>query len=280
VSSLTRFCLTIQYDGSPFHGWQLQPKARTVQGEVERVLKKLTGARRPVVASGRTDGGVHALGQVASVAVPSHRWSAKELRRALNALLPREIWIKEARQVDPDFHPRFDARKRSYAYRIGTAPESGSPFHHPWCWDLSDELLDSIRLEEAATLIPGQRSFRRFAKAGQPHRGERCHVFTATWIRWGELGLEFRIEADRYLHHMVRYLVGTMVDVGLGRRPLDEMRVLLTNPDSALRTSAPAPARGLFLHQVEYEEGRLGEGLDRDPPGATPPSSDPVTGTT
>lgn len=255
----------IQYDGSAFHGWQFQPDVGTVQGQVETVLNTLTGARRPVVASGRTDRGVHSLGQVASVDVPSDRWSAVELRRAMNALLPREIWISRMWRVPPDFHPRFDARRRGYLYRVGTAPESHSPFHRSWCWPMTDELLDLDALRRCAELIPGERSFRRFAKAGQPHRGERCEVFSAGWESWDAIGLQFRITANRYLHHMVRYLVGTMVEVAVGRRTVLEMGELLTRPETSLRTSPPAPPEGLFLEAVEYEKSRLAHHPDRDP---------------
>ncbi len=271
MTSTTRYALTIQYDGSAFHGWQFQPDVRTVQGEVESVLQTLTGARRPVVGSGRTDRGVHSLGQVASIDVPSERWSAVELRRAMNALLPREIWIAELRRVPSDFHPRFDARRRGYLYRVGTVPEAHSPFHRPWCWPLADEPVEVDLLRQCAELIPGERSFRRFAKAGQPHRGERCQVFSAVWEPWGATGLHFRITANRYLHHMVRYLVGTMVEVAAGRRTVAEMNELLTDPDTSLRTSPPAPPEGLFLEVVEYENGRLGHHPDRDPGKPGPP---------
>lgn len=264
---LRRFCFVVQYDGSPFHGWQLQSEGRTIQGEIEGVLRRITGGQRTLVGSGRTDAGVHALGQVATVDVPD-RWCAAELRRAVNALLPDEIWLKEVRRVPSDFHARFHPSSRTYEYRLGMLDEAGSPFRRRWCWNVSDLPPDPDLLHRTAELVPGRRSFRKFAKTGQPKRGERCDVRRARWVPWNRTGLRFEIAANRYLHHMVRYLVGTMVDVARGRRAIDEMSELLTNPDTDLTTSAPAPAHGLFLASVEYPPERLGEHPDRDPPDA------------
>lgn len=271
---LRRFCLLIQYDGTPYRGWQRQAERAgpTVQGEIESVIERLTGARRPVVGSGRTDAGVHAEGQVASVDVPP-RWGAVELRRAMNALLPREIRIPEVRRVPGDFHPRFHAILRRYDYLLGTAPASGSPFRSRWCWALMEDDVSDALLADAAVLIPGERSFRSFARSGQPERGEVCRVEEAAWTPWEELGFRFRITADRYLHHMVRYLVGTMVAVARGLRPLDEMAELLQNPDTPLATSPPAPPEGLFLSRVEYPPESLGTHPDRDPPSGAATSS-------
>lgn len=262
-----RLKLTIQYDGSRFHGWQLQPDVRTVQGEIEAAVRRLTGARRPVVGSGRTDTGVHALGQVASVDVPS-RWTAAEFRRAMNAVLPEEIWLQHVVPVGSDFHPRYDAVERTYLYRIGLDDRTFSPFHRPWCWALA-EPLDREALERCAAYLGGERSFRAFARSGQPQRGEICHVHAAAWSPWEDLGLVFRITANRYLHHMVRYLVGTMVDVARGRRPEEDMARLLDPDDSSRTTSPPAPPEGLFLARVHYPSG-----AERDDPAFAPASPD------
>jgi tRNA pseudouridine38-40 synthase len=261
---LRRYSLLIQYDGTDFQGWQTQAEGRTVQGEIERVLARITGERRAVLGSGRTDRGVHALGQVASVEIPG-RWSARRLRSALNALLPVDVRVFEARRVPAAFHPRYDASSRSYEYRVGTGPEAGSPFLRRWCWDASREPPVRALLEAGARLIPGERSFRKFAKSGQPERGERCDVRAARWSTWNGTGLRFSITADRYLHHMVRYLVGTMVAVARGRRPLGELDELLSEPNTPLVTSPPAPPEGLFLAGVEYPADRLGNDPDRDP---------------
>lgn len=247
-----RFALRVHYDGAPFFGWQLQPGVPTVQGELETVLSRLTGGERVVVTgSGRTDRGVHATGQVAVADLPAS-WTAGALRRSLNALLPRGIWIEAACPVSSGFHPRFDAVRRSYRYRVGTVPETRSPFLAGVCWTRCDPPPDLEVLEQCAEGLPGTRSFRAFAKAGQPERGEICTIFAARWRPWGTRGLVFEVQADRFLHHMVRYLVGTMVEVAEGGRPMGEFEALLKDPNAPFRTSPPAPPEGLFLVDVEY----------------------------
>ncbi len=242
--------MTVHYDGGHFFGWQFQPIQRTVQGELERALSRLADQPRSVLAAGRTDRGVHATGQVATVDMPV-RWSASDLQRSLNAILPRDIWIEDVHTVHPDFHPRFDAVARTYTYRIGTAPGARSPFHRGWCWALGRALPREL-LDTAAAHLPGEHSFASFRKAGQPERGDRCTVARAAWTPW-ELGVEFTITADRYLHHMVRYLVGTMVGIARGHRPATDLPALLLG-QPRLETSPPAPPEGLFLTLVEYPD--------------------------
>jgi tRNA pseudouridine38-40 synthase len=258
ATSNVRLLLTVHYDGGGFHGWQLQPDHRTVQGELEEVLSRLADRPVTVLGSGRTDTGVHATGQVASLDLPSS-WTPEKLHRALDALLPDDVWVESVRRARPDFHPRYDAVARTYVYRIGTGASAASPFHKRWCWPLR-EPLDRDLLAGAASSILGRHSFEAFAKTGQPERGDQCTVAAADWSEW-QLGPCFTITADRYLHHMVRYLVGTMVDVARGRRPLADVAALL-EPGTELVTSPPAPAEGLFLSHVEYPEDVL---LDADP---------------
>lgn len=252
---LTRFYLALHYDGAAFHGWQVQPDVRTVQGDIEAVLERISGGPRTLIGSGRTDAGVHATGQVAAVDLPS-RWTAARLRQALNGLLADDVWVEEARAVARDFHPRFDATARTYRYRVGTAAVTESPFHRRWCWPLGREPAHEA-MASCAALLAGDHSFRAFAKAGQPERGDRCVVREARWDRWESLGWVFTITANRYLHHMVRYLVGTLVEIGVGGRPADDFRGLLTGSDPTLTTSPPAPPQGLFLARVEYPEAAL-----------------------
>ncbi|MFH1764150.1 MAG: tRNA pseudouridine(38-40) synthase TruA [Gemmatimonadota bacterium] len=247
-----RFRLTVHYDGTYFFGWQIQAWGRTVEGEMEAALERLTGARRPVVAAGRTDSGVHATGQVVSVTLPT-RWEADEIQRALNAALPNDIWVESARVADPGFHPRYSAQARSYRYQLGLTALAFSPFHRPWCWPLIRE-VDVNLLHQGAALLLGEHSFKAFAKVGQEARGDRCTVSEARWVPWEGLGLAFQITADRFLHHMVRYLMGTMVDIARNRRPLDDLIELLSTPGRGLITSPPAPPEGLFLSKVHYPE--------------------------
>jgi tRNA pseudouridine38-40 synthase len=247
-----RIRFTLHYDGRGFHGWQVQPEQRTVQGEVEKVVSRLVNGPCTVLGSGRTDRGVHATGQVAAVDVPV-RWSASALRRAMNALLPDDVWVADAEHAPPRFHPRYDALSRSYVYRLGLAPEADSPFRAPFCWPLARP-VDLGAMESAAARIVGDHSFRAFAKSGQEERGDRCTVTEARWAEWEGVGLEFHVSANRFLHHMVRYLVGTMVDVGLGQRPADDLDALLAN-EPGQETSPPAPPEGLFLNAVTYPAG-------------------------
>ncbi len=247
----TRFKLTVHYDGSALHGWQVQPGGPTVQGEIERAAKRLAAGRRVVLGAGRTDAGVHACGQVAVVDMPPS-WSAGALAKSLNALLPGAIWIERVEAVPGEFHPRYEAVSRTYAYRVGTAPQAASPFRRQWCWPL-DRPFDRDLAALAAESLTGAHDFRAFAKAGQPHRGYRCRVEQAGWREWNGMGAIFDITANRFLHRMVRYLVGTMVDIGRGARPVSDMARLL-NAEPGLRTSRPAPPSGLFLARVNYAD--------------------------
>lgn len=247
-SELARIRFTLHYDGRAFFGWQVQRTERSVQGEVERVLGGLFNRPLRIVGAGRTDRGVHATGQVAAVDAPIG-WTPEALRRAMNALLPSDIWVQSVATCAADFHPRYDAVARSYHYRLGLAPEARSPFHAPWCWPLRNR-PDAARMEGATRALVGDHSFRAFAKAGQEERGDRCTVMEARWEAWA-LGLEFHITANRFLHRMVRYLVGTLVAAGRGKRDPDEVRRLLEG-DPALTTSPPAPPEGLFLAEVRY----------------------------
>ncbi len=246
-----RVKLTLHYDGGGFHGWQVQPGARTVQGELEAALSRLAAEPVGVLGAGRTDAGVHATGQVASALMPE-KWAPAAVRRALNAILPPDIWVAEAEAVPAEFHARYDAAAREYEYRVGTEERCRSPFLRRYCWPLA-ERLDAGVLAQTAGMLVGEHSFRAFAKAGQPERGERCAVADSGWEPW-EAGLLYRVRADRFLHHMVRYLVGTMVDAARGRRPARDVAVLLKGGGTAggLETSPPAPAEGLFLTRVYY----------------------------
>jgi tRNA pseudouridine38-40 synthase len=249
-----RVKLTLHYDGAAFHGWQVQPESRTVQAELEAALSRLTSRHASVIGAGRTDSGVHATGQVASTLVPL-KWNAGELRRALNAVLPDGIWVAAAEEVPLGFHARYDALARSYIYRVGLAERSGSPFLRRWCWPLL-EAVDKGLLERAAAQVVGEHSFAGFAKSGQPERGVRCIVYASGWSEWSDVGLEFQITANRFLHHMVRYLVGTMIDVARGRRAAGDMAAMLERSEG-VETSPPAPPEGLFLTRVHYARDEL-----------------------
>lgn len=247
-----RVKLVLHYDGRDFYGWQAQTNRRTVQSELSALLGRLCGAESlNLTAAGRTDRGVHATGQVVSALIPE-RFDEQELLRALNALAPRDLWIVSAERVPETFHPRYDATSRTYVYRVGVSRESRSPFEGRWCWPVGDG-LDRELMGAATGCIVGDHDFSTFAKSGQPERGVRCNVSSAFWreAQRDDRVLEFEITADRFLHRMVRYLVGTLVEIGRGFRPVDDMARLLAG-DPGLRAAPPAPAQGLFLARVDY----------------------------
>src|SRR5438477_8617718 len=242
--------LVLHYDGAGFSGWQRQPGERTVQGVLEAAVSRLCGEALTVVGAGRTDAGVHARGQAAGVRVPE-KWSASALRRSMNAILPDDVWIAAAYEMRDEFHPRYSAVSRSYSYFVGTDDLASSPFRrtHELVWR---KPLAFDRPAAAAEAIRGPRCFRAFAVKGTaPKKDEhRCTVSHAAW-REREGGLVFDITADRFLHHMVRFLVGTMLEIAGGRRDLSVMRELLVQDDNS-EVSPPAPAHALFLERVEY----------------------------
>lgn len=244
--------LVTQYDGSGFSGWQRQPDVRTVQGDMEQTLHRLCGVAVTAVAAGRTDAGVHAHGQGVGVKVPP-KWTPGELRRALNATLPPDVWVAEAHAMHPAFHPRFSAERRRYAYVIGTDEAAMSPFRRRTEWALRKPLDLSLLNGECAALL-GEHTFRAFAIQGTAPADDdhRCLVHVAQW-RERPGGVVFDVEANRFLHHMVRFLVGTMVEVATGRRPMGAIAALLDASDNS-NTSPPAPPHGLFFESVTYPQ--------------------------
>jgi tRNA pseudouridine38-40 synthase len=242
--------LVLHYDGAGFSGWQRQPGERTVQGVLEAAVYRLCGEALAVVGAGRTDAGVHARGQAAGVRVPE-KWGATALRRSMNAILPDDVWIAAAFEMREEFHPRYSAVSRSYSYFVGTDDFAFSPFRrtHELAWR---KPLDFTRLTSAAAAIEGEHLFRAFAVRGTaPERdAHRCTISHSEW-RPREGGLVFDIRADRFLHHMVRFLVGTMLEIGEGRREVSVMKELLAQGDNS-EVSPPAPAHALFLERVEY----------------------------
>lgn len=254
------FLAVLHYDGGGFVGWQRQKTGRSVQGEFEGVLERLAGARTVAHAAGRTDAGVHARGMGVSFSLTA-RWTGEKVQRALNALLPRDCWIERVAEMRPGFHARKAARSRRYEYLIGTDESAGSPFRRPYEWALGRK-LDSTSMAFAAAQIEGSHDFRPFAAKGPTRPHYRCVIGRAEWSRRREVpGLRFEIEADRFLHHMVRMLVGTMVDIGLDRRPVTDMEALLARTDNT-ETSPPAPPQGLFFLAAEYPAEWYADGLE------------------
>jgi len=245
---------------------------RTVQGAVEEALARLLDRPGPpgprIDLAGRTDTGVHAAAQEIAFEAAAP-WTAAQLHRALSAILPSDVALTRLRNATPDFHPRFDAQARRYEYVVDRASH-GNPFLRNRVWPRPCE-LDVERLGAMARHLPGERSFEGFAKAGQPERGTRCAVEAARWISGPGSLLRFEIAADRFLHHMVRYLVGTMVEIAMNRRPAADLASML-KAEIPSRAVFPAPPRGLYLTGVRYPDG-----WNRDPgiPWLPEPPRDP-----
>jgi tRNA pseudouridine38-40 synthase len=243
----------LQYDGTSFRGWQRQADASTVQAACEEALERIVG-KTAVVAAGRTDTGVHARGQVVHF---DHGggMSARDLRRAWNAHLPNAIWVARLARARPDFHARHDAVARTYRYQLALGGMAESPFVRRYSWPIRRP-LDWDAMTRATEALIGEHDFRRFAKGSGDHRTAvgrepgRCAVRAARWLR-SRHGRALEITADRFLRHMVRALVGSVVAVGLGRIDVDEVRAALT-PGGARPRATYAPAQGLFLWEVEY----------------------------
>ncbi len=242
-----RFKLVIAYDGTDYHGWQIQPNGRSIQAVLQDAIRRMTGESTAVLAAGRTDAGVHARAQVISFAL-QRTVAAETLVRGLNALTPPDISIQSADTVRDDFHPRRAATSRVYAYRIWNAP-CRSPFWRRYAWHVRSQLHDE-RMRTAATLLIGEHDFRTFQAAGCQARQPVRHVLRSELERRDAL-LTYTIEANGFLRHMVRNIIGTLVEVGTGVRQPDDVPALLAARD---RTQAgpTAPACGLCLTQVNY----------------------------
>jgi tRNA pseudouridine38-40 synthase len=251
------FKLTLAYDGSEFSGWQVQPERRTVQGELQEALARITGERHLAQGSGRTDAGVHALAQVATWSTDSPI-PAANLATALNDILPAAIRVLRVEEVPADFHARKSALAKTYCYRIFRG-DICPPFlaryvyHHPYP-------LDEPRMIDAAGVVAGEHDFTSFA-AADPERHQRVldvdaetnNVRTVSMSAWTREGDEFvyRVRGSGFLHHMVRNLVGTFLLVGKGTLTRDDVRRILERKDRSA-AGATAPPQGLYLVSVEY----------------------------
>lgn len=237
--------LIIEYDGSAYAGWQYQPNQQTIQGELEAAIKKLTGKKVTLYGAGRTDAGVHARGQVANFAI-AHTLPASRYRRGLNFHLPEDIVIREAAAVPGEFHSRYDAIFRRYDYLIGrgrSALDAGRR------WEFETD-LDIGLLNAAADYIMGDRDFTTCCVVSSQKENNRCTVFVSRWMREGNT-LRYEIAADRFVHNMIRSLVGLMADVGRRAVTMKTFKDIFHSGDhTAIRRVAPA--RGLCLVAVEY----------------------------
>lgn len=247
------FKLTIQYDGTDFHGWQVQENSRTIQGELERVIGMIENKEVKVTGSGRTDAGVHADAQVANVHL-SRAFTPEKLRSAINGNLWRDIRIMKAETAPDEFHARFSAKQKTYLYRVVNAPVM-SPFwrrfaHH------EPKPLDVKKMNNAARLFLGKHDWTAFS-AAQSDSEDRVRTVsdvsvTSHWDdRCGSM-IEFRITANGFLRYMVRSLAGTLIEAGQGVKDNETIQTAILTGDRSL-CGKTAPAQGLTLLQVGYE---------------------------
>jgi tRNA pseudouridine38-40 synthase len=241
--------LTIEYEGTAYQGWQLQPGGPTVQGVLEQALATALRERVRVRGAGRTDAGVHACGQVAAVRVTRVPDDLGRLRKSLNALTPDDVAVREIALADDAFDPRRHARSRVYEYRLLAAP-APSALWRRFAWHVPVP-LDTAAMASAAAALEGEHDFAAFRAAdAEPVRSTVRRVLESRLAAEGRL-LVYRIEATAFLKHMVRNVIGTLVEVGRGERPADAIPALLAARDRN-RAGATAPAHGLVLVAVRY----------------------------
>jgi tRNA pseudouridine38-40 synthase len=240
---MRRICIQLAYDGGPFHGWQVQPGLPTIQGLLEEILSAMEGQPVHVAGSGRTDAGVHALAQVAAFSL-ENPIPLPNLRRAVNRLLPPAIRVLSTREVPADFHPRFDAVSKTYEYRI-VRGEVCSPFEWPYVYH-HPYPLDEERMAGFARVFEGEHDFSAFAASDARDAEGKSKVRTvfSSVLERGEGRLVYRVRGSGFLKHMVRNMVGTLIEAGRGNLP-----GVTALPE---RSGATVPAKGLFLLGVEY----------------------------
>ena len=244
---MARFFITFQYDGSAYHGWQIQPNGDSVQEEMQKALSTLLREPVEVVGAGRTDAGVHASMMVAHFDTDAG-FDEEQLAYRLNKILPRDIAVRGIRRVRDDMHARFSAVSRTYHYYIHTHK---NPFINDYSCLLHYK-LDVDKMNEAGRFLTTCHDFAAFCKSHTDVKTTLCDVTEARWEWMGDGRLMFTITANRFLRNMVRAVVGTMVDVGRGRLSLEDFQRVV---GSRKRTKAgeSMPAHALFLHDIRYD---------------------------
>lgn len=241
--------LTVAYDGTRFVGWQRQAEGDSLQGVLEAALARFEGAAVTVQGAGRTDSGVHALAQVASVRVTCAH-DVATLTRALNARLPEDLRVLSVEEVAPDFHARFSAKNKTYQYRIRNAPIA-MPFERAYVWHLS-EPLDVDTMRQAAAMVVGTHDFAAFQSVGTQVPCSIRTVLRSAIVQPEPTLIAYEVTGDGFLRHMVRALAGTLVEIGRGWRTAESMRDLVAGA-TRHDAGATAPPHGLFLVAVDYD---------------------------
>ena len=245
MSALRNIKLTIEYDGTLFAGWQRQKRERTVQGELEKALEKLTQEKVNLIAAGRTDSGAHALGQVANFKTKLNL-PVEKFFPALNSLLPRDILVKRVEKVSLEFNSRRDAKSKVYRYRILLGQ---SALHRGYFWPYRFP-VNLISVRGATKVILGEHDFSSFCVAKSKKESNICRIKRANWKKSGNF-LELEIEGNRFLRSMIRILVGTLLEVGRGKIKPQEFQRILQAKDRR-RAGRTAPACGLYLVEVKF----------------------------
>jgi len=242
------FKIIVEYDGTGYHGWQRQKADRTIQQEIEQALETMTAGQITLCGSGRTDAGVHAFGQTANFLCETDL-SPEVFKKGLNSLLPEDIVIKECRLAAESFHARYDVKSKVYHYRIvnrKVPPAIGRQY----AWFIRKR-LDTAAMRYAISHICGIHDFKAFEGTGSPRAHTIRNVMAADLNENNEGSIVFEIEADGFLRYMVRNIVGTLVDVGLGKIIPAEFKEILESKNRS-QASATAPPHGLFLMEVKY----------------------------
>lgn len=251
---IRRIKLVIEYDGSGFHGWQVQENAHTVQEELERAVLKITGENARVTGAGRTDAGVHAFGQVAHFDTSS-KISAEKFAAALNSILPPEVSVVFSQEAPADFHARFSASGKTYEYRILNR-QTRSPILAKRAWHIREE-LDLDDMELAAGKFLGKHDFSAFCSSGHSVLTYDRIITASEWIRQ-EDHQAYRVSGNGFLYNMVRIMIGTMVEIGMKKRPAEDIEALFKGKDRN-QAGITAPPHGLYLVKVHYPDSSCAE---------------------
>lgn len=245
-----RYFIFFSYDGTNYHGWQIQPNANSVQQELQHALSTILRKNIEVVGAGRTDTGVHARHMAAHFDWQKDKipMALDQLAYRLNRILPRDIAVYEVREVSPEMHARFSATSRTYHYYIHTRKD---PFERHYSLQINYP-LDFKKMNEAAEYFLHHEDYAAFCKAGGDNKTTICHVTTAQWVQTSPTTWYFEITANRFLRNMVRAVVGTLIDVGRGKITMEQFLNILHN---GTRSDAgeSMPGNALFLEKVEYD---------------------------
>ena len=256
-----RYLIRLSYNGGKLCGWQIQPNGSTVQGEIEKALETLLGIPVTVTGAGRTDSGVNAVNYIAHFELPDEKaFDAAQFRYKLNAILPHEIVIHEITETSVDFHARFDARSREYHYFIHFCKD---PFCESFSYRMRNQ-LDVEKMNEAAALLLGEHDFSCFEKVGGNNATSICTVTEARWLTYRPTHVEmmdfpyregdyivFRIKANRFLRNMVRAVVGSLIEVGSGKKEPEWFKSLMASGNRS-DAGASVPGKALFFSGAEY----------------------------